>query len=75
MAKECPKFFHQVNLVVVNGQAAIHQRRIVGKEVNQLFIDQGATVTVVKIDHIPSDAFTGNQVPVAPFNRAPPSIL
>ena len=64
-----------MNLVVVNGLAAIHQGRIAGKEVNQLFVDPGATIMVVKIDHIPSYAFVGNRVQVAHFNGAPPSTL
>ena len=75
MAKECPENSHHINLEEANGLAVIHQGRIVGKEVDQLFVDPGATITVVKIDHIPSDGFTGKQVPVAPFNGAPPSTL
>ena len=58
MAKECPENLHHVNFVEANGLAAIHQGRIAGKEVHQLFVDPGATIMVVKIDHIPSDAFT-----------------
>ena len=64
-----------MNLVVANGLAAIHQRRFTGKVVNQPFVDPGATIVVVKIDHIPSDAFTGKQVPVVALNGAPHSTL
>ena len=75
MTKECPENSHHVNLVEANGLAGIHQGRIAGKEVDPLIVDRGATIMVVKIDHIPSDAFTGKRVPVVPFNGAPPSTL
>ena len=56
MAKKSTENFHKAN-----GLAEIHQGRIAGKEVDPLFLDPGATIMVVKIDHIPSDEFTGKQ--------------
>lgn len=64
-----------MNLAVADRLTVIHPGRIAGKKVDPTFVNPGATITVVKNDNITSDTFTGERVPVAPFNGAPPLIL